>query len=104
MSGADLSGNSGMTGKVNNHEGKLIGGALLSTAFAALTGVAMNNPANLASNAVASNMSSIGSQLTQANLNIPPTIEVPPGGLFNVMVERDLILSPYTSNQSLQGD
>ena len=35
-------------------------------------------------------------QLTQRQLEIPPTLEVPPGYLFNVLVDRDIVLmAPY---------
>ncbi|VBB08473.1 type iv secretion system virb10 / trab / trbi [Lucifera butyrica] len=96
MPGADLSGYSGMTGKVNQHEGKLIGAALYSSAFAYAVG-RISSSNNSASDTVAANISSIADKLTQNNLNVQPTIEVAPGGLFNVMVERDLLLHPYIS-------
>ena len=35
-------------------------------------------------------------QLTQRQLAIPPTLEVPPGYIFDVLVDRDIVLSsPY---------
>jgi hypothetical protein len=35
-------------------------------------------------------------QLTQRQLEVPPTLEVPPGYLFNVLVDRDIVLTaPY---------
>jgi type IV secretory pathway VirB10-like protein len=35
-------------------------------------------------------------QLTQRELQVPPTLEVPPGYLFDVLVDRDIVLTaPY---------
>lgn len=37
-------------------------------------------------------------QLTQRELQVPPTLAVPPGYLFDVLIDRDIVLAaPYAS-------
>ena len=42
------------------------------------------------------NLNEAGQQITRRNLNIQPTIEVPPGSRLNIFATKDLVLPPYT--------
>lgn len=112
MAGADTAGYSGLTGKVDDHSGKLFrnailfsligaGAALLQprTAVAALTPIGMVAAPSVGSQVagqVGSQLAQTAQAATQKGLQQQPTIEVRPGYLFNIMVDRDLVLpGPY---------
>jgi type IV secretory pathway VirB10-like protein len=42
----------------------------------------------------ASEITSAGQQIVRRNLDIQPTIRIPPGDLVNVLVARDLVIPP----------
>ena len=44
----------------------------------------------------ASGFNQAGQKLLDRELNVAPTIEIRPGYKFNVMVNRDMILRPYS--------
>ncbi len=105
MPGADLSGYAGMTGRVNNHYGKLITGVVLGSVVGAGAQVAVggqgapNVPPTFGSLAVsgaAQNINQSAQQHTNKVLNMQPTIEVTPGDKINVFVTKDMILKPFT--------
>jgi type IV secretory pathway VirB10-like protein len=102
MNGVDDSGKAGLTGPVNNHYRRLIGFALLSSAFAA--GIEVSQTRNssaygyptsgqMAAAAVGQQMGEFGRKVTNLNLNRPPTVELKPGTRFNVRVDRDIVFS-----------
>ena len=104
MPGADLSGYAGVTGKVNNHYGKLITGVILGSIIGAGAQVAAggqgapNVPPSfeqLAASGAAQNINQTAQQHIQRILNLQPTIEVSPGEKINVFVTKDMILKPY---------
>ncbi len=113
MAGADTAGYAGLTGKVDDHSGKLFRNALVysiigagasllqpRTAITAVTGGAAVIAAPSAGSQVAGQ---VGTQLAQTaqqalgqGVQQAPTIEVRPGYLFNIVVDRDLVLpGPY---------
>ena len=103
MPGIDLSGFAGAGGRVNNHYGKLITGVVLGSVVGAGAQIAVggqgspNNPASfgqLAVSGAAQNINQAGQQITQKNLNLQPTIEVPSGLKINIFVTKDMILKP----------
>jgi type IV secretion system protein VirB10 len=100
MVGQDARGYSGLRHDVDNHYRRLIGAAVLSSAFGAAfqlsqtrrgTVFAYPSPGEIAGSAVAGNLSQIGSEVTRRSLNLQPTIKVPIGYRFNVCVNRDLL-------------
>ncbi len=105
MNGIDGAGNAGLTGPVNNHFRRLIGFALLSSAFAA--GIEVSQTRNssafgyptvgqTAGAAVGQQMGEFGRRITTQNLNRPPTVQLKPGTRFNVRVDRDIVfLAPW---------
>jgi type IV secretory pathway VirB10-like protein len=99
MNGVDANGSAGVTGHVDNHFKRLIGFALLSSAFASGIEVSQshNNSANgypslgqAAGSGIGVQMGEFGRKITERNLNRPPTIQLMPGTRFNVRVDRDI--------------
>src|SRR6185295_495970 len=105
MNGVDEAGLAGLTGPVNNHFKRLVGFALLSSAFAAGISVSQNRGLSnygyqtngqLAAAAVGQQMGEFGRKITERNLNRPPTIQILAGTRFNVRVDRDIVfVAPY---------
>ena len=117
-------GTAGLTGDVHNHWGQIIGAGLLSAVFNVPALIAMNsdnsddqvcldptpngcqrwsssnNTANAAKQgaleAMGQSASNIGNKITERSLNIQPTIIAGSGTQFSIMVNKDLILEPYT--------
>jgi type IV secretion system protein VirB10 len=114
MSGADTAGYTGLTGKVDDHSGKLFRNAILSsligvgaallqprTALTALTpvGAVMTTPSvgSQVAGQVGTQVAQVAQQSATQGVQAAPTIEVRPGYLFNILVDRDLVLpGPYT--------
>jgi type IV secretion system protein TrbI len=101
MPGVDLSGYAGITGHVNNHYLRLLSGVVLGSLIGASAQIAVGansqNPsfAQLAIQGAGQNINEAGQQITRKNLNIQPTIEVPPGGRLNIFATKDIILPPW---------
>ncbi|HTJ27562.1 MAG TPA: TrbI/VirB10 family protein [Candidatus Limnocylindria bacterium] len=101
MSGADVEGGAGFGGVVDNHYGKIIGAALLTSVLAA--GLQLSQPqqgniyvmpsaGQIAAGAVGQQLAQTGMSIVNKNVNIPPTIHVAKGYPFDVIVDRDIIL------------
>lgn len=101
LSGVDGSGYSGLKDKVNNHYGKLFAGAFLTSILSAGVKKATESKGaesgydEALGEAMAENVSNVGTKLAEKNLNIQPTIDIRPGFRFNVFVHKDFILQPY---------
>jgi len=112
MTGADVQGGGGLGGKVDNHTGQLIFGTLLSsilsaglalsqpttTAVATTTGgtVAVPSQGALAAQAIGAQLTTTTQGLINKTLNQPPTVYVPKGYPFLVIVDRDIVFpGPY---------
>jgi type IV secretion system protein VirB10 len=101
MPGVDLSGYAGVSGKVNNHYLRLLGGVVLGSLIGATAQIAVGansqNPsfAALAMQGAGQNINEAGQQITRKNLSIQPTIEVPPGGRLNIFATKDIVLPPW---------
>jgi len=104
MQGTDLSGYAGAKDQVNYHYGRIAGAVLLSTflSVGARQAGGNNSEGNypttrqqMAGDA-ASGINQAGQKLLDRELNVAPTIEIRPGYKFNVMVNRDMILRPYS--------
>jgi type IV secretion system protein VirB10 len=115
LAGADTAGYAGLTGKVDDHSGKLFRNAILFSLIGA--GAALLQPRTIATVAtggvagvvmapsvgstiagqVGSQVAQVAQQSARQGQQQQPTIEVRPGYLFNVIVDRDLVLpAPYT--------
>src|SRR5665213_1059681 len=103
MSGADLTGASGLRDRVNDHFGQLAKGILLSTLFSVGAASAQDASArssgglviNSAGSGVANNAQEVGQRITDRDLGRQPTITVRAGWPLRVLVNKDMILAPY---------
>ncbi len=104
--GTDRAGFNGFRDQVDNHYFKIFGAALLTSAFSAAYQISQNgnqtsvngqqSSQQVASSAVAQQLSQLGIEIARKNLNIQPTIKIRPGYEFNVRVERDILFPrPY---------
>jgi type IV secretion system protein VirB10 len=104
MPGADQGGYAGFHDKVDNHYTKIFGSALMLSAFAA--GIQLSQPqqgsvlqtpssGQVAAAAVGQQLGTTGEQIMSRNLRIQPTLQIRPGYRFNVMVTKDLVVSPW---------
>jgi type IV secretion system protein TrbI len=102
MPAADLEGAAGLSDGVDEHWWRILKGAtvatLLSTgsAFAAGSTTSYNPTVGqvMARNA-SGEIGDVGQQLTRSDLMIQPTLTVRPGFSVNVIVTKDIVLSPY---------
>jgi len=112
MQGVDLTGQAGFVGNVDNHFMQLMEGVVLSSGLGAATAVVTNNtstaqgtggtnsnltPGQAAGQGAGQAMINAGSQYTSKVLNMAPTITIPIGYTFDIMVDADMILKPYGS-------
>ena len=100
--GVDLEGYAGVSDKVDNHWLRLVGGVVLSSVLAVSATMSQGDiegqHATVQQKMAASageSLNNVGQQITEKNLNIQPTITVRPGFSVNVLVNKDMILSPY---------
>ena len=100
MSGHDDQGRGGFHDQVNNHYARLVGFAVLTSAFAAGLELSQRQNTSLlttptagqtASAAVGQQLTELGSEVTRRNLNIQPTIKIRVGYKFTVRVNRDML-------------
>jgi type IV secretory pathway VirB10-like protein len=99
MGGIDLSGYAGFKGKVNNHFLKLLQAVVLSSAMGAGSAIVTDNDKDdwrsEAGKGAGQVILDFGNKMGEKILNRQPTIEIKQGYRFNIMVQSDLILTPY---------
>jgi type IV secretory pathway VirB10-like protein len=103
---ADRQGNAGAKGSVDNHWRRVFGNALLLSAIGA--GVQLSQPAQasvlsapsagqVAAGAVGQELSSVALEILRRGMDVKPTISIPSGQPFNVLLSGDLLFDePYT--------
>jgi len=104
--GDDSAGAAGFRDQVNNHWGRLLSGALLTSVFAAGIEVSQGTNSSVLQSqsvgqtvgqAVGQQVGELGTEVTRRNLNIQPTMVVRPGYRFFVRVEKDVrFIGPYS--------
>lgn len=97
--GTDLSGYAGVTGKVNNHYGKLLTSVVLSSIIGAGTAIVDNDNDNNdwkseAGRGAGEQIINIGTKFADKVMNIAPEITIAPGQKFNIIVNSDMLLEP----------
>ena len=106
MNGADQSGYAGFKDKTNTHFWPTFRNALMLSAITAgaqlsqpqaQTGTGISSQQIMAA-AMGMQMNNLGMSTISRNLNQPPTIEIRPGYVFNVMINKDMILPPWQSS------
>jgi type IV secretory pathway VirB10-like protein len=103
LPGVDGAGYSGVEDGVNWHWGRIFAGAALTTLLGVNAQlVAANTNTNSGSIVIATRQSAqdsvnqVGQQITRKNLSIQPTLTARPGFPLNVIVNKDLVLRPYS--------
>jgi len=105
LPGADTKGFAGLEDETDNHWGKLLAGAALSTLLgvgaelgsqnSGLGGTGQQTVVVATSRSAEESVNQIGQQVTRRNLNVQPTLTVRPGFPVRVIVNKDLVLRPY---------
>ena len=103
MTGADLTGASGLEDRTDGHFWQLAKGIVLSTLFSVGAASAQDAGArssgglvvNSATSGVSNEAQQVGQRITERDLNRQPTIEVRAGWPLRVIVNKDMILAPY---------
>jgi type IV secretion system protein VirB10 len=105
--GDDNKGSAGFRDQVNDHWGRILSGALLTSLFAAGIELSQGTSSSVlqlpsagqeVGQAVGQQIGQLGVEVTRRNLNVQPTIVVRPGYRFFVRVEKDLVFDgPYTA-------
>lgn len=107
--GVDQAGYAGLSGRVDEHWGRLVGTALLSSLFVAGAelvhddkgsgtgnGAERKSPGDIASEQAAKAILDMAAKLTQKVSDIQPTIRIRPGKRFNIFVRKDIAFpEPY---------
>lgn len=103
MSGVDVTGKAGLTGKVNHHYWRIFGHATLLGGISGITQAGVsdgNSDTHTTSESVADGIvqqyAETGNQLIRKNMNIQPTIDIDNGDEFFIMLTKDVILPPYS--------
>ena len=106
MPGADQSGVAGFKDQVNNHYVRTFGQAFLLSLFSA--GIQLSQPKGAVSGtynaqqigaaAIGQQLGMLGMQIARRNLNQQPTLEIRPLFEFNIAVNKDMILPPWTGH------
>jgi len=98
MPGIDAAGYAGFTDYVNNHYLRLFGSAFMLSIISA--GYQLSQPDSnsdeaqgIIGGALGLQLAQVGSELVKRNLNIQPTLEIRPGYIFNVMVNKDIVFN-----------
>jgi type IV secretory pathway VirB10-like protein len=108
LPGADEGGYAGFHDQVNTHLWAKLGNAVLISIGAA--GVQLSQPQavngqnynsqQIAAGALGQQFGELGQEYARAGLAIPNTLEIKAGYRFVVMVNKDIVLRPWSSGQS----
>ena len=107
MIGADGQGESGLSDQVDNHYARIFGSAILMSMLGVgaqlsqpQTGNALTTPSasQQAAGSLSQQIDTVGTNLLNKNLNIQPTLNIRPGYTFNVLVNRTMVLPPYSGS------
>ncbi len=102
----------GLKDQTDNHLKRLAGGVLLSSIFAAGIQISQNrsgsnstlaypSTSQVVATAVGQQASQVGEQITGRNLNVQPTLNIRPGEVFYVSVQKSILFGgPYEPMQS----
>lgn len=98
MPATDAAGYSGLSDGVDFHSWTLLKGVAIATMLGVGSELSISGESDLVEairESAQSNTARAGDQITQRNLDIPPTITIRPGAPVRLLVTRDLILAPW---------
>jgi type IV secretion system protein VirB10 len=103
LRGVDVSGYAGLEDRVDWHWRRIFAGAAVSTLLGAGAELASPRQSNAEGTVIIATregaqdtINQVGQEITRRNLDIQPTLTERPGFPLRVIVNRDLILRPYT--------
>jgi type IV secretion system protein VirB10 len=101
QAGADVDGRAGLGGTVDAHTGRIVGALLLTSILSAAAGQAGAYPhGSVIIGSSGQDAAQSGAQIIQREANVPPTIFVPKGYPFVVVVDRDIAFAqPYETSR-----
>ncbi len=104
MPGTDQTGQAGLADKVDYHLDKLAEATALTTAIAYAGNLARNRQSSSGNNGqdvvgdtVAQQANRIGEKVVDRELDVQPTITIRQGWPLRVLVNKDMVLAPYTA-------
>lgn len=105
MSGTDQAGYAGFEDQVDNHYFKIFGSAIMMSVVGAGYQLSQPQPKQgeqltpqqILAAQMGANFNQVGTEMIRRNMNIQPTIKIRPGYRFTVMVNKDIILTPWSS-------
>ena len=110
----DPQGYAGVEDRVDNHWGKLLAGAALSTLLGVgaelgsqndgLSGTGQQTVVVATSRSAEDSLNQVGQQITRRNLNVQPTLTVRPGFPVRVIANKDLVLRPYGTAVAMRSE
>ncbi len=103
MPATDTAGYAGLADKVDFHTWTLLKGVGVATMLGLGSELSISGESDLVQairESAQSNTARAGDQITQRNLDIPPTITIRPGTPVRLLVTRDLILAPWRGKAS----
>ncbi|GLQ23846.1 conjugal transfer protein TraI [Algimonas ampicilliniresistens] len=98
LPGVDLSGHSGLRDRVDRHRGSLFGAAILSSILSIASEIGSDEEDRIVEalrDGGQDTINQAGQRVVTRALQRQPTLRVRPGWRLRVIVNRDLILSPY---------
>lgn len=101
LTGVDLAGQSGLRDKVDRHTGSLFKAAILSTVLSVAAELGTDEEGKLGEAIRSGGQNTInqaGQRVVTRALSRKPTLRVRPGWRLGVIVNRDLVLLPYNTN------
>ena len=102
LPGVDLSGQAGLRGSVDRHTVSLFKAAILSSILSIGAELGTDNEDQIAEairNGGQDTFNQAGQRVVTRALSRKPTLRVRPGWRLGVIVNRDLVLTPYTSSR-----
>ena len=98
MPAIDAAGYTGLADKVDFHTWTLLKGVAIATLLGVGSELSISGESDLVQalrQSAESNTARAGDQITQRNLDIPPTITIRPGAPVRLIVTHDLVLAPW---------
>lgn len=100
--GADASGMAGFEDRVNNHWGRMLRAALVSSLLGVGTEIGSGDESDLVRALRSGSQDGVneaGRRVVERELSVPPTLTIRPGFAFRVIVTRDLVFRPADAGQ-----
>jgi type IV secretion system protein VirB10 len=107
LNGVDTEGHAGLQDKVDGHWGRVFAGAAVSTLVGVAAALASPDRTTgsgtlviASQQSVQDSVNQVGQQITRRNIDIQPTLNIRPGFELRVIVNKDLILRPYPTDDA----